>query len=190
MNIDLKSVTKIIYNGQEITQLNDSNGNKLWPREAPWIDVFEGSKIVDTDVNYKGSYDYNLGVNMDFISGQKIYMPTGVSLDSNKTYEWVIDYTVLGGTNRLPVSSTIDYRNNFKPNAKGSTNIIKLIASLTLGTQTYEPNILISYKRSSTDGDYIDISGKIAKQNNSSFLMTYGSGIQINITKIQVREKS
>ena len=87
MNIDLKNVTKIIYNGQEITQLNDSNGNKLWPREAQWIDVFEGSKLFGSDGDYKGSFDYTKGVNMDGLTSQKIYMPTGVSLDSNKTYE-------------------------------------------------------------------------------------------------------
>lgn len=87
MNIDLNNVTKIIYNGQEITQLNDSNGNKLWPREAQWIDVFEGSKLVGPNTDYKGSYDYTRGASISGLTDQTIYMPTGVSLDSNKTYE-------------------------------------------------------------------------------------------------------
>lgn len=87
MNIDLKSVTKIIYNNQEITQLNDSNGNKLWPREAQWIDVFEGSKLVGPDGDYKGSYDYAYPMSITSLTDQTIYMPTDVSLDSNKTYE-------------------------------------------------------------------------------------------------------
>ena len=148
MNIDLNNVTKIIYNNQEITQLNDSNGNKLWPREAQWTTIYEDpdGRLIGPNSDFNYSYDSRYGVMS--VSGAMVTFPMdSISLDPSKIYEWNIEYNVMTGTNRLTnPTATTDNRNNFVITNPTNLNIIlTLFQQSQYTSSTSFPQIIFYY---------------------------------------------